>query len=353
MEIENNEDILALIARSVDGLADSSEVKMLNKWLSDSSENKQYFEQVMNIWEASDKKTDIKKISTAIPDKILEKVLESLPGVSPLRNFWFYWQKIAAVLLIPLIFGTLLWVYLNSVNTEISNEVVYNEIYTGFGTRSTLILADSTKVWLNSGSSLRYPNKFTDNNRTVFLKGEGYFEVESDVSRPFIVQTSTLRVESTGTKFDVFEYDTYSADAEVTLVTGKISVSRITSLQTELVTVMEPGQHLKYNPVTGINNLTVVDPYAIIAWKEGKLIFHDAPLSEVIKKIALVFNVDIELKGNELKEYSYHARFEDESLEEILKLLKLSAPLDYLEVPRYSLPDGSFSKKKVIIFSKI
>ena len=63
-----------------------------------------------------------------------------------------------------------------------------------------------------------------------------------------------------------------------------------------------------------------------------------------------MFNVDIELQGKELKNYRYRATFQDESLEEILKLLKLSAPIDYMEVKREPLPDGSFPKKKVIIF---
>jgi hypothetical protein len=72
----------------------------------------------------------------------------------------------------------------------------------------------------------------------------------------------------------------------------------------------------------------------------------------VIKKISQLYKVDIELQGNELQDYRYRATFEDESLSEILKLLKLSSPIDYKEIKRQLLPDGSFSKRKIVIFKR-
>jgi ferric-dicitrate binding protein FerR (iron transport regulator) len=84
--------------------------------------------------------------------------------------------------------------------------------------------------------------------------------------------------------------------------------------------------------------------------KDGKLVFRNEPLSQVVKKISEVFNIDIELQGSSLQDYSYRATFKDESLEEILKLIKMSSPIDYIEVRRDPLPDGSFPRKKIIIF---
>jgi len=191
MGIQHQDDILALIARNLAGIADSNETAQLREWIKSSTDNKEYFEQVRNIWDASDKQTDPKKINTT---EALGKVLNRIPEIYPKRTFWSYWQKVAAVLIFPLAIGTLLWIYFNSYRTIASNDIVYNEIYTAFGTRTSLRLADSTLVWLNSGSSLRYPEKFNTKNRTVFLKGEAYFEAESDVSRPFIVRTLTLQV---------------------------------------------------------------------------------------------------------------------------------------------------------------
>jgi ferric-dicitrate binding protein FerR (iron transport regulator) len=96
--------------------------------------------------------------------------------------------------------------------------------------------------------------------------------------------------------------------------------------------------------------VTHEDTYKDIAWKDGKLIFRNEPLEDVLRKIGYYYNVDMEIRGNSLKEYRYRATFEEESIDEILKLLKISSPVDYRVVKREALPDGSFPKKKIIIF---
>src|SRR5512137_2169004 len=97
---------------------------------------------------------------------------------------------------------------------------------------------------------------------------------------------------------------------------------------------MNPDQHMIFNDSTGLFSINDVDTYKYYAWKDGKLIFRNEPLSEVVKKLGQVFNVDIELQGEELQNYRYRATFEDESLSEILKLLKLSSPICYKEIKR-------------------
>jgi len=347
MVIENQDDILVIIARNLAGQADSIEKDQLKEWIESSADNKQYFEQVKNIWDATDKKIDPGKINTTAA---LKKVIDRIPEVSARRSFWYYWQKIAAVLIFPLAIGVLLWFYFNSNNTVSSNEIVYNEVFAAFGTRSSLRLADSTLVWLNSGSSLRYPSRFNSKNRIVFLMGEAYFEVESDILKPFIVRTPAIEVKATGTKFNVQEYDSNPV-TEVTLVSGKILVSESDDSKIpHLISELNPDQHLTYNSQTKAISINNEDAYRFVAWKDGKLIFRNEPLDRVLNRISMIFNVDIELQGKELRDYRYHATFQDESLEEILKLLRLSAPIGFKELSRNPLDDGSFSKKKIIIF---
>ncbi|OFY68497.1 MAG: hypothetical protein A2V64_10505 [Bacteroidetes bacterium RBG_13_43_22] len=347
MGTKHQDDILALIARNLSDEADLSEVAQLREWIECSETNKRYFKQVKNIWEVSDKQLDPNMINTP---EALGKVLNRISEVSPGRSLWYYWQKIAAVIILPLAVSTILLLYLNSHKTSSLNEPVYNEVYAAFGTRSALKLADSTLVWLNSGSSLRYPDKFDNKNRHVYLKGEACFEVKSDVSNPFIVQTSTLLVKATGTKFNIQEFD-LTPVTEVTLVSGKVFVHELDNIKNPtLITELCPNQHLKYNRETKTKSIVNEDVYKYIAWKDGKLIFRNEPLSEAVKKIGQVFKVDIELQGTELQDYRYWATFQDESLDEILKLLKLSSPIDFRELKRNPLPDGSFPKKKIIIF---
>lgn len=347
MEGINQDYILALIARNLAGEADSLEKAQLKEWIESSIGNREYFERVRNIWDASDKGINPEDINIS---KALNKVMERMPEITEKRNLWYYWQKIAAVLFLPLLIGSLFWDYHNSQIKLSSNDVVYNEIYAAYGTRSSLILSDSTLVWLNSGSSLKYPIKFNDKNRRVFLKGEAYFEVKSDIRKPFIVQTSTFQVKATGTKFNVLEYDS-NLLSEVTLVSGKVFVNELCNISDpQLIAELYPGEHLKYNRDSKTKNISKEDVYRFVAWKDGKLIFRNESLDNVLNKISLMFNVDIELQGKELQNYRYRATFLDESLEEILKLLMLSAPINYKEVKRNPLPDGSFPKKKVIIF---
>jgi ferric-dicitrate binding protein FerR (iron transport regulator) len=159
-----------------------------------------------------------------------------------------------------------------------------------------------------------------------------------------------LSVKATGTKFNVSGYT--SADKEeVTLVSGKVEVNLTDNKENIKNTKLVPDQHYSFNKVSGTTSITTEDTYKYISWKDGKLIFRNEPLSSVVKRISQVFNIDIEIKGEEIRKYNLRATFQDESLAEILKLLKMSSPIDYIEVRRDPLPDGSFTRKKVIIFS--
>lgn len=345
MEIQDYDDaILALIVRYLAGMASRDEVIQLKEWIGGSSGNKQFFEQIRNIWDATDKQIDLKKINTK---EALENISARIAETNTKRSFWFYWQKVAAVLILPLLIGILVF---NSKKSISSNDIVYNEVFAAFGTRLSLRLSDSSLVWLNSGSSLRYPNKFDTKNRVVYLKGEGYFDIKSDIHQPFTVKTSSMEVKASGTKFNVLEYD-MNPVAEVTLVSGKITVSgSADSINRPIISELIPDQHLVYNRQTKDFQITEENAYRFTAWKDGKLVFRNEPLERVLNKLSMIYNVDIELQGKELKDYRYHATFEEESLEEILKLLKLSAPINFKEVKREPLPDGSFPKKKVIIY---
>ena len=107
---------------------------------------------------------------------------------------------------------------------------------------------------------------------------------------------------------------------------------------------------MHYKTETKMKYIRNEDIYRFIAWKDGKLIFRNDSLLKVLNTISMMFNVDFELQGKELQDYRYRATFCDESLEEILKLLKLSSPIDFTEVKRVPRSDGSFPKKKIIVY---
>jgi transmembrane sensor len=335
-----------LITRYLTGEASPIEIVELQKWLDASKDNLLYFQQLKNIWDNSEHYTDEKMIDV---EKAFNMINKRIIFKSSVTNFWYYWKKIAAVLLIPLVLGNLLYFSFCAKNYSKNQEPIYNELFAAFGTRSALKLSDGTSVWLNSGSSIKYPDRFIGNNRTVFLKGEAYFEVESDLNKPFIVETSSLSVKATGTKFNVSGYAS-DDEAEVTLVSGKVEVSLTDDKKNIKSSKLDINQHFSFNKVNGTTSIINEDTYKYISWKDGKLVFRNEPLSQVVKKMSQVFNIDIELQGSSLQDFSYRATFQDESLAEILKLLKMSSPIDYIDVKRDPLPDGSFPRKKVIIF---
>jgi len=349
METNYQENILTLIAKNLNGIADLEEVFQLNVWLESSEENRRYYDQVKNIWDVSDNRMDYADIDES---KALKNTLKRIKLTPDRENLWFLWQRVAAILFIPLLIGSLLWIRtVPRSQNRTSNEVVYNEVHAAFGTRSQLRFSDSTLVWLNSGSTLRYPVKFENNQRKVFLSGEAYFEVESDESKPFVVETPTLQIKATGTKFNVQEYYAHPV-SEVMLLSGKITVNASNNSSEDNISISElkPNQFLSYNRETREKHIINEDVLRYVAWKDGRLVFRNDPLERVLAKLSLMFNVEIDLQGDQLKNYRYHATFQDESLEEILKLLRLSAPLNFREIKRSPLPDGSFPKKKVIIF---
>jgi ferric-dicitrate binding protein FerR (iron transport regulator) len=342
---EKNKMIL-LITRYLAGEASHEELVKLHTWISNSKENMTYFQHLKNIWDNSEHSAGEKMIDV---EKAFKMIKKRVTFQSPAISFWYSWEKIAAILIIPLVLGNLLYFLFHTNDPTTHQEPVYNELFAAFGTRSALKLSDGTSVWLNSGSSIKYPDRFVGNNRTVFLNGEAYFEVESDPKKPFIVETSSLNVKATGTKFHVSAY-TSAEEAEVTLVSGKVKVSVTDDKKNISSSTLNVNQHFSFNKASETTLIINVDTYKYISWKDGKLIFRNEPLSQVVKMISQVFNIDIEIKGEEIQNYCFRATFQDESLTEILKLLKMSSPIDYIEVKRDPLPDGSFPRKKVIIF---
>jgi ferric-dicitrate binding protein FerR (iron transport regulator) len=332
-----------IIARYLGGTATSEEILFLEAWIRESEENQKYFRQSKNLWDSSSEL----HIST---DAALKKVMLQInPGTRKL-TIWQLFQRIAAIVFIPLVL-TVLWLSLGKEIRNGHNEISYHQVVAAFGTYSLLELPDGSKVWLNSGSMLRYPEKFSDENRIVELVGEGYFEVKANEKIPFFVNTPYFTVKATGTKFNIRAEKNFRSPS-VTLAEGKVSVhKRNADHSKDLISFLQPNQHLSFDTLSGQFTIQTEDIYKHYAWKDGKLVFRNDNISEVARRISLQYNVDIEIRGNAIKKYRYRATFENEPLGELLRLLKISSPIDYIEVKPKALPDGSFSRRKIIIFS--
>lgn len=176
-------------------------------------------------------------------------------------------------------------------------------------------LPDGTQVWLNAASSLYYPSKFDSIHRSVELRGEAYFEVKPDASRPFIVNTPYERIRVLGTHFNVNAYAEES-ESRVALIEGKVQV-RVPGNTSR---ILKPGQQ---SIVRG-EQIQIQDAHAgdVLAWKNGAFSFNDEPMDKVMRKLARWYDIEFELDP-ELKDQSVWGSVSRyERIEKVLDILK-------------------------------
>lgn len=166
------------------------------------------------------------------------------------------------------------------------------------GKNFKVILDDGTEVWLNAESSLRYPVKFTDEERVVELEGEAFFHVAKDSKRAFIVKNQATEAHVLGTQFNFRAYSRESR--HITLVSGSVKISDPTSVN-ELI--LEPGQDVKL----GENKLTAhpVDTNEYTAWTRGLFYFDNTQLTEIMKAIGRWYNLTIVFTDETSMQYHF------------------------------------------------
>ncbi|TKG96580.1 DUF4974 domain-containing protein [Puteibacter caeruleilacunae] len=227
--------------------------------------------------------------------------------------------RIAAVLLIPVIIYT---VWKQAINNE-QQAVANHTITTPAGTITNFQLNDGTTVWLNGGSKLIYPETFNGDQREVQLIGEAFFDVQHDEVHPFIVQTADINIEVLGTRFNVSAYDD---DDFTTAVLEKGSIKAINNKDGRTC-LLKPGHLIKIENGVGNMQPEKVELYRYTSWKDGRLIFTNEPLENVVRKLERWYNATIELKDEELKKYTYSGVIELESLGDVLEMLTITTPI--------------------------
>ncbi len=260
-------------------------------------------------------------------------------------------SKVAAVLILPLLVYS---IYLASLTTKtdrnafINNQMEWHTVKTPAGMQTDFLLPDGSHVWLNSGSVLKYPTHFAGDKREVEMSGEAFFDVAKDVSHPFMVNAGKMKIEVTGTRFNVINY-TDELVTELILESGHVRLFSGKYEENKTLANIKPGELAVLENANNHLIITNVDVSKYTAWKDGALIFRDDPMDEVVRKLNRWFNVEIILQSPELKNYVYTATYRDETLPQILELLKISAPIKYSIADRKRLPDNSYAKRKILI----
>lgn len=262
------------------------------------------------------------------------------------QHLLFPWvRNIAAAMLLPFL-GIALYYYLQTERLK-SLSGAELETVTAYGVRTRLTLSDGSEVWLNSGSTLAYPKHFTGGERTVELKGEAYFKVQSDREHRFDVKTlDGITVSAYGTEFNVDAY----ADAPV--IKATLAKGHIQAGQGRQTIDLAPSEQLVYNRNSRKAEIKKVNLQVETAWKDGKLVFRRTPMDVIAKKLSRHFNVDVVLQDDELFSYTYSATFTTETLAEILELFEATAPISCVIIEPEKHDEFTFTRKKVIISRK-
>jgi len=192
------------------------------------------------------------------------------------------------------------------------------ELATPLGGIYQITLPDGTKVWLNAGSSLKYPMSFAKNERRVSLEGEAFFEVTKDSARPFKVLSKGQEIEVLGTAFNVNAYPDNTA-IKTTLVNGKVKLSN-DKRYSEAIYLL-PGQQ-STNTNNGKIQLENVDTAPFTAWKEGLFYFDETPLSDALQQIGRWYNVEVKYKGEVPQTHFYGRIKRSKPLRDVLDVLE-------------------------------
>ena len=210
-------------------------------------------------------------------------------------------------------------------NEGAGKEVVleYNTIRVPRGGEYKLFLSDNTEVFLNSDSEIRFPVKFGKGKRDVFLRGEAFFVVTKDASRPFVVNANDkMSVEVLGTQFNLQAYPD-DAFVETTLNEGAVRV-----FNGKQGVRLRPDEQAVYDE--GKFTVRKVDASSYSAWKEGRFMLLNHSLENIMTRLARWYNIDIFWENPEVKEYHFSgelARYED--FTEILRMLELATRVHF------------------------
>lgn len=235
------------------------------------------------------------------------------------------WFRIAAMWALPLlILGAAAWFYSSATQkVKLYADLDYKQVFTANGERKLVTLPDSSKVWLNGGSSLVYPSRFISAERNVCLTGEAYFEVAKDSKRPFTVDVNHIKLKVLGTSFNVFSYPD-NPRVVTTLETGKLQVKVDNQKEPYNLT---PDNQLILDTKSGEVAVRSVHAADFSVWRVPVLYFEETELIYALRQIEHTYNVKVHIQNSHYNNQTIRAHFnQDDSIVEIMTVIKMLIP---------------------------
>jgi len=218
-------------------------------------------------------------------------------------------------------------IYDNKQNVE---KLVYNTLTVPYGKRFELKLSDGTHVYLNAGTSLKYPTKFLKGKkRQVFLNGEAFFDVTKDANHPFIVNMNNVGIKVFGTKFNASSYPE-SESINTVLVEGSVSIFNNNKEYNEkTASILSPGYMASWNKHNKEIIIEEADVAMHTAWINGRILFRHLPFKNIIRKLERHYDVTIMNNNKKLDEEFFTASFDIETVEQVLETFHKNYGINY------------------------
>ena len=309
-----------LIYKSFSGDLSAEEQNQLDNWLSESDANRKEADVLKKTWELSSNfskdfevnlDTEFAQLQNRIDADEKENVKEAVVKTMPVARKNTWWKPLSVAAAILLLAGAFFVFNQNSETVEmLAMETLDGEI-------KEVSLADGSKVWLNENSTLTYPDAMNGEERRVVLKGEAFFDITKNPSKPFIIDTRDAEVKVLGTSFEVRAMDD-ETKTEVVVKTGKVSLGKKNEVKPLILTKNQKGV---YNNKTQGYVRSDVKNLNSISWQSKTIEFNDVTLEKVLNDLENHFDIKVTLENEDLLKCKFNSIFIDKDQEHILKTI--------------------------------
>lgn len=314
------------LSRYLAGESDSKLEEEINDWTKSKKRNQNVFNILVEVWSHNPIQTHD---SSSIFRKFRNRV-NHYERVSRPRRFIYYGLRISAIIIVLFSISVLVQKYIISAGEP---QISYNEIFVPKGNRTSIVLPDSTRVWVSNGTNLRYPCQFSETTRELYLSGEAYFEVTHNEKKPFIVNIGENRIKVLGTKFSVLAYPDDNI-VKADLISGKIqfdihSKGTVDHFKSFIV---KPGRSFAYNKSSNSTTESKIQNDFYDYWLKGVYNFKNESLESLAKKVDRIFNIQMVFENEYLKGKRYNGSLSvDDNIFKFIEAIKQTSvdPIEY------------------------
>jgi ferric-dicitrate binding protein FerR (iron transport regulator) len=313
----------SIIKKYLSGKSSEEEQKNLLQWIR-REENLNEFQRIKQEWTTEVRKetmpSEFAQDWKAIQGKMMAQLQQEVQQKQRTLNFFKY----AAIFMVLIAVPSLLYIFSQN---QPAAPLVYTTVAADYGQISKAILPDSSVVWVNSGSSIKYNNQFSASNRDIELEGEAFFKVTRNADLPLIVTNSDLKVKVLGTEFSVSAYPE-EPNIHVILEKGKVELTSASN--TRFRQEMKPGEMATFSKIKKELALTAVNTSLYTSWKDGLINIYNLPLSELVIKLEKRFNQKF-LVDEQIKDVPYTFTIKNEDLSSVLSLMEKITPVQAIQ----------------------